>query len=53
MLTMMNTDLFTIESIHSRAPALSRSDFEFIEENMRSREFFPQVTDPGIRDKIT
>jgi hypothetical protein len=53
MLTMMNTDPFTIESIHSRAPALSRSDFEFIEENMRSREFFPQVTDPGIRDKIT
>ena len=48
---MMNTDPFTIESIQSRAPALSKSDFEFIQENMDS--LFPAVTDPVRRADIT
>ena len=48
---MMNTDPFTIESIQSRAPALSKSDFEFIQENMDS--LFLAVTDPVRRADIT
>jgi hypothetical protein len=53
MVTMMATDPFSIESIQSRVPALSKSDFEFVQENMRSGDFFPGVTDLGKRVDIT
>lgn len=49
---MMNSDPSTIQSIQSRAPALSKSDFDFIQDNMRSKEFFPEVKDPELRAKI-
>lgn len=53
MPTMMKTDPLTIESIQSTAPALSKSDFNLIQEHMRSGEFFAGVTDPSMRAKIT
>ncbi|RDL36259.1 uncharacterized protein BP5553_06871 [Venustampulla echinocandica] len=53
MVTMMATDPFSIKSIQSRAPALSKSDYEFVEKQMRSQVLFPGVTDPGKRADIT
>jgi hypothetical protein len=50
MVIMMATDPFSIESIQSRAPALSKSDFEFIQGNMK--DLFPKVTDPAKREDI-
>jgi hypothetical protein len=47
----MATDPSSIESIQSRAPALSKSDFEFIQRNMR--HLFPGVTDPTRRANIS
>jgi hypothetical protein len=52
MATMMATDPLSIESIQSRAPALSKTDFEFIDERMGSGELFPAVTDPVERENI-
>jgi hypothetical protein len=52
MVTMMATDPSSIESIQSRAPAFSKSDFEFIDEGMRSGELFPAVADPMTRANI-
>lgn len=49
----MATDPFSIESIQSRAPALSKSDYEFIDEGMRSGELLPQITDSAKRSSIT
>ena len=53
MTTMMRTDPMTIESIQSRCPALSKSDYDFIEENMGSGELFPELIDPVKRADIT
>jgi len=54
MAKLMQTDPFTIESLQSRAPALSKSDFEFVQENMAdSGELFPGITDPVTRADIT
>ena len=50
---MMATDPYSIKSIQSRAPALSKTDFEFIQEHMRSGELFPGVTDPTTRASIS
>ena len=50
---MMRTDPMTIESIQSRCPALSKSDYDFIEENMGSGELFPELIDPVKRADIT
>ncbi len=50
---MMQTDPFTIESLQSRAPALSKSDFEFVQNSMESKELFPGITDQVARDNIT
>jgi hypothetical protein len=52
MVIMMTTDPSSIESIQSRAPALSKSDFKFIDEGMRSGELFPAVADPVTRENI-
>jgi Protein of unknown function (DUF3723) len=41
---MMQTDPITIRSIQSRVPALSKSDYEWVQEN--SRDLFPGVIDP-------
>lgn len=49
----MQTDPFTIESLQSRAPALSKSDFEFVQNSMESKELFPGITDQVARDDIT
>ena len=53
IITMRNTDSFTVECIQLRAPALSKSDFQYIKENMESRELFPGVTDAMERAEIT
>ncbi|KAH6675994.1 hypothetical protein B0J14DRAFT_509686 [Halenospora varia] len=53
MTTMMNTDPLTIEDIQSRAPAFSKSDFEFIQKEMHSERLFAAVTDPVQRADIT
>ena len=50
---MIQTDPFTIESLQSRAPALSKSDFEFVQNSMESKELFPGITDQVARDNIT
>jgi hypothetical protein len=50
MVAMMATDPSSIESIQSRAPALSKSDFEFIQGNMRN--LFLGVIDPTRRANI-
>ncbi|KAG0645121.1 hypothetical protein D0Z07_9209 [Hyphodiscus hymeniophilus] len=51
--TLMETDPFTIESIQSRAPALSKSDFEYIQKHMRPGGlFFPAITDSVRRTDI-
>ncbi|KAG9232707.1 hypothetical protein BJ875DRAFT_442914 [Amylocarpus encephaloides] len=47
----MNSDPETIESIQMRAPALSQSDFEYIQK--RIKEFFLRVIDPVRRADIT
>jgi hypothetical protein len=47
---MMATDPFSIESIQSRAPALSKSDSDFIQKNMKA--LFPGVKDPKKREDI-
>jgi hypothetical protein len=49
---MRDTDPSSIESIQSRAPALSASDFEFIQEGMGSGKLLPGITDPGRRSDI-
>lgn len=49
---MMASDPSSIESIQSRAPALSKADFEFIDERMGLGELFPGVTDPSERETI-
>lgn len=51
MATMMATASSSIESIQSRSPALSKSDFRFIQEHMR--DLFPGLTDPERRSDIT
>lgn len=43
----MNTDPLTIESIQSRVPALSKSDFDYIQKNMQL--LFPAITDATRR----
>jgi hypothetical protein len=53
MAAMMATDPFSIEPIQSRAPALSKSDYKFIDERMRSGELFPRITDPVKKSNIT
>lgn len=54
MPTMINTDPLTIELIQSRAPALSKSDFEYIQEHMRPGGLlFHAVTDPTQRSDLT
>ncbi|CZT53525.1 uncharacterized protein RSE6_15146 [Rhynchosporium secalis] len=53
MTTMMHTNPMTIESIQSRCPALSKSDYEFIEEKMGSGELCPELIDPAKRADIT
>jgi hypothetical protein len=50
---LLNTDPTTIQAIQSRAPALSNSDFEYVESHMRSGEFFPGVTNPAMRADIS
>jgi hypothetical protein len=50
MVTMMNSDSFTVGRIQSRAPALSHSDFNFIQEHMK--ELFPEISDPARRGQI-
>jgi len=49
----MRTDLMTIESIQSRCPALSKSDYDFIEENMGSGKLFPKLINLVKRANIT
>src|SRR5438876_10856989 len=54
MAIMMKTDPYTVGRIQSRAPALSKSDFEFIQEGMQAGgELFPEVSDPVRRAQIT
>jgi hypothetical protein len=53
MVMMMNTDPYTVGCIQSRAPALSKSDFEFVQERMQSGELFPELSDPLRRAQIT
>ena len=49
----ISIDAPTVESLQSRAPALSKSDYEFVESNMRSGQLFPEVTSSGERNSIT
>jgi hypothetical protein len=49
---MRDADPSSIECIQSRAPGLSRSDFDFVEERMRSGELFPGITDPRRRSDL-
>jgi hypothetical protein len=49
----MNTDPPTVQTIQSRAPALSKSDFDFIQERWQSGELLPGVTDPTMRAGIS
>ena len=53
MVTMMNSDPYTVGRIQLRAPALSSSDYAFIQEHMQSGELFPEVSDPTRRAQIT
>jgi len=53
MAKMIQTDPFTIESLQSRAPAFSKSDFEFVQNNIESKELFLGITDQVVRDDIT
>lgn len=50
---MMNSDSVSIQAVHSRAPALSKSDFDFIQQQMQSGRLFPGVTNHLARSKIT
>ncbi|KAH8674430.1 hypothetical protein BGZ60DRAFT_403952 [Tricladium varicosporioides] len=54
MVIMMNTDPYTVGCIQSRAPALSNSDFQYVEERMKpgKGELFPEVSDPVRRAQI-
>jgi hypothetical protein len=47
---MIATDPFSIESIQSRAPALSKSDSDFIQKNMKA--LFPGIKDLTKREDI-
>jgi len=53
MTTMMQTDPITIESIQSRSPALSMSDYKFLKKSMDSGEIFKEVVDPIQRANLT
>jgi len=53
MTTMMQTDAAFIESIQSRSPALSFSDYECLKIAMESGELLPEVVDPEKRAGIT
>lgn len=48
----MMVDHYTIESLQSRVPALSKSDFIYIREHMESGELFSKLKDPLRRGII-
>ena len=50
---MERTDEATLEALQLRAPAASKYDFEFIQQQMISGTMFPQIQDVSTRRDIT
>lgn len=47
------TDPLTVESLQSRIPTLSISDFEYIQKHMHSGHLFPDIKEPLQRRDVT